>query len=311
MQFIDAAGIRRALTFPFLIEALEAAHRRPKMEVQDAHLGPSDAHFLVRSAVDRGRFMLTKAITSVPGNPGAGLPAVQAVCVLFGGADGRPLAILDGTEITYWRTAANSALGAKFLAPPHPESLLIAGAGPLAAWLVRAHRAVRPSLSRVTVWNRTFERAERLAEALREEGVAASATEKLAAAAAEADVICACTRASAPFVEGAWLKPGSHLDLVGGYTPQTREAGDDAVRRALVFVDLRESALGVGDILQPIASGALTEAGILGDLYDLAAGRVAGRRSARDITLFKNAGGAHLDLMTCETVMRRLGSVNS
>lgn len=310
MLFIDAAAIGRALTFPLLIDALETAHRRPKIEVQDAFLGGDSAHYFVRNAVDAGRFMLTKAITSFPGNLGAGkLPAVQAVCILFDGADGRPLAVLDGTEITCWRTAAGSALGAKYLAPPHPETLLIAGAGQMAPWLVRAHRAVRPSLKRVLIWNRTAARAGRLAEDLRGEGAEASATENLAAATSEADVICACTRSLAPLIEGARLKPGAHLDLTGGYTPETREADDDAVRRALVFADRRESALGVGDILQPIASGALDEGGILGDLYDLATGRVAGRRTAQDITLFKNAGGAHLDLMTCEAVLQQAGAV--
>jgi ornithine cyclodeaminase/alanine dehydrogenase-like protein (mu-crystallin family) len=310
MQFIDAAAIRGSLTFPALIDALEAAHRRPKIEVHDAWLGEPRAHYFVRSAVEAGRFMLTKAITSFPGNlAGGSLPAVQAVCILFDGADGRPLAALDGTEITSWRTAADSALGARYLAPPHPETLLMAGAGQMAPWLVRAHRAERPSLARVLIWNRTPARADLLAKELRNEGVAASAVEDLAIATAEADVISACTRSLAPIIEGARLKPGAHLDLVGGYNAQTREADDEAARRALVFADRRESALDVGDILQPLASGALGEAGILGDLYDLASGRGAGRRSAQDITLFKNAGGAHLDLMTCEAVLRRLGAL--
>ena len=122
-----------------------------------------------------------------------------------------------------------------------------------------------------------------------------------------ADIISTCTRSHEALVLGANLTPGVHLDLVGGYTPGTREADDDAARRALVFVDRRESAFaGVGDILQPIASGAIREADVLGDLYDLVAGRIAGRRSPSDITLFKNAGGGHLDLMTAELVFQKL-----
>jgi ornithine cyclodeaminase len=309
MMFADAASVRRVLTFPVLIAALEAAHRRPKAEIQDAHLGGGNGQYFVRHAVDPGRFMASKLITSFPANlAGGALPAVQAVCVLFSGNNGAPLAVVDGTEITYWRTAADSALGAKFLASPDPATLLVTGAGSLSKWLVHAHRTVRPSLSRVMIWNRTHARAEQVAGELRQDGIAAKAVAGLEAAVREADVITTCTRSHIPLIKGADLKPGAHLDLVGGYTPQTREADDEAVRRARIFTDRRESAFGVGDIVQPIASGTICKADLLGDLYDLASGAVAGRRSAADITLFKNAGGAHLDLMTCETVLERLGA---
>jgi ornithine cyclodeaminase len=309
IPFVDAAGVRRALTFPVLIAAFEDAHCRPKAEIQDAHLGGESGRYFVRHAVDPGRYMASKLITSFPANlAGGALPAVQAVCVLFSGTSGEPLAVIDGTEITYWRTAADSALGAKFLAPPAPETLLVAGAGSMSKWLVRAHRAVRPSLGRVLIWNRTQARAEQVAGQLREERIAAIAVTGLDAAVREADVITTCTRSDVPLIKGADLRRGVHLDLVGGYTPQTREADDEAARRALIFTDRRESALEVGDIVQPVASGAICETDVLGDLYDLASGRVAGRRSATDITFFKNAGGAHLDLMTCVTVLEQLGA---
>jgi ornithine cyclodeaminase len=310
MRFVDAAEIRKVLTFPILIAALEAAHRRPKMEVQDAFLGSESELYFVRSAVDAGRFMASKLITSFPANLAGGeLPAVQAVCVLFDGANGRPLAVIDGTEVTYWRTAADSALGAKLLAPTQPQTLLVVGAGEMSRWLARAHCAVRPSLRRVLIWNRTPQRAVDVAALLAREGIAAEATGDLDAATRAADVITTCTRSHVPLVRGANLRPGVHLDLVGGYTPQTREADDEAARRALVFIDRRESAFaGVGDILQPIASGAIRETDVLGDLYDLVGNRIAGRRSPDDITFFKNAGGGHLDLMTCEAVFRQLGA---
>ena len=247
MQFIDAAEVRRVLTFPILIAALEAAHRRPKMEVQDAHLGTAQEHYFVRHAVDRGRIMASKLITSFPANLSQGkLPAVQAVCVLFDGRDGRPLAVLDGTEITYWRTAADSALGAKFLAAPSPGTLLVVGAGGLSRWLIRAHLTVRPSHKRVLIWNRTFERAERLAAEFQGEGVDAVPARDLDAATREADIITACTRSQTPLIKGANLKAGAHLDLVGGYTALTREADDEAARRALIFTDRREVRPGRG-----------------------------------------------------------------
>lgn len=308
MRFVTEADVARVLSFPVLVAALEDAHRRPKIDVLDSYLGDERAQYVIRSAVDHGRFMASKMYTSFPANLAAGkLPAVQAMCVLFDGADGRPLAVIDGTTITHWRTAADSALGAKLLAPAAPETLLIVGAGKIAHWLVRAHRAVRPSLGRVLIWNRSRDRAEALAERLTQEGLDARIVADLDAATAQADVISSCTRSHTPLIKGACLKLGTHLDLVGGYTPQTREADDEAASRARVFVDRRETAFdGVGDILQPIASGAISEADVLGDLYDLASGRVEGRTAATDITFFKNAGGGHLDLIACETVYRRL-----
>jgi ornithine cyclodeaminase len=291
---------------------MEAAHRRPKAEVLDGYLGSENEQYVIRSAVERGRYMASKMFTSFPANLAGGeMPAVQAVCVLFDGSNGRPLAVIDGTEITHWRTAADSALGAKFLALPNPEVLLVVGAGEMAEWLVRAHRTVRPSLRRVLIWNRTTARASGLAVRLREEGIEAQTTADLDAATRLADVITTCTRAHEPLIKGANLRPGVHLDLVGGYTPRTREADDEAARRARIFVDRRESAFhGVGDILQPIASGAIRETDVLGDLYDLAAG-AAGRLSETDITYFKNAGGGHLDLMACDVVFEQLATARN
>lgn len=307
MRFVDLREINGALTFPTLIATLEEAHRRPKIEIEDGFLGSEGAHYFVRHAVDRGRLMGSKLITSFPANLGGELPAVQSVCVVFDGTNGRPLAVLDGTALTTWRTAADSALGAKLLASTDPKTLLVVGAGVMSRWLVRAHLSVRPSLTRVLLWNRTPARAVEVAALLSQEGVAAESAGGLDAAVAEADIITSCTRAHEPLIKGALLKAGAHLDLVGSYTPQTREADDACLRRGLVFVDRRETASSVGDIVQPIAEGVISEREVLGDLYDLAGGAVAGRRSPSDITVFKNAGGAHLDLMTVELVLTRLG----
>ena len=308
MRYIGAAEIASVLSFPLLIDAIEAAHRRERIEVKDTIMGCGQAHYFVRNAIDPGRFMASKLITSFPSNPDSGLlPAVQAVCVLFDGADGRPLAVLDGTEITYWRTAADSALGARLLSNPEPKTLLVAGAGAMSPRLIRAHCCVRPSLNRVLIWNRTAARAETVAKAMQAEGMPVTAAGDLAAATAMADVITACTRSRTPVILGSLLKPGVHLDLVGAFTPDAREADDEAARRARIFVDRRESAFdGAGDILLPIASGAIGRADVLGDLYDLVGGKVAGRRDAGEITLFKNAGGGHFDLIACELVHRLL-----
>jgi ornithine cyclodeaminase len=138
MRVIDAEAIRKTLTFEMLVDAMEAAHRRPRMEVQDGLLGSEQAQYLVRHAVDRGRFVASKLVTSFPANLAEGkLPAVQAASVLFDGQNGRPLAVIDGIEVTYWKTAADSTLGAKLLAPPNPDTMLVVGAGELSRWLVR------------------------------------------------------------------------------------------------------------------------------------------------------------------------------
>ena len=221
MRFIEASEIRKTLSFPALIDAIESAHRRPKIEVHETMLGNEKALYFARHAIDHGRFMASKLITSFPANLEAGaLPAVQAVCVLFDGTNGRPLAVLDGTEITYWRTAADSALGSKLLAPPSPETLLVVGAGEMSRWLVRAHCTVRPSLQRVLIWNRTTERAEAVAAELSREGIVAEVTRDLEAATPLADVITTCTRSQVPLIKGANLKPGAHLDPVS-YTHLT------------------------------------------------------------------------------------------
>jgi len=310
LRFVSDAEVTRVLTFPILIAALEEAHRRSKMEVLDAFLGDEKGQYVIRSAVDPGRYMASKMFTSFPTNLAGGqMPAVQAVCVLFDGTNGRPLAAMDGTEITHWRTAADSALGTKLLGPPSPLTLLCVGAGEMSEWLIRGHRTARPSIERVVIWNRSPERAADLARRLVEDGVKAETTMDLDAATREADVITTCTRSHQPLIKGRNLRPGTHLDLVGGYTPQTREADDDAARISRVFVDRRESAFhGVGDILQPIANGVIGESDVLGDHYDLMSEAVTGRQTADDITFFKNAGGGHLDLMTAEAVLERLGN---
>jgi ornithine cyclodeaminase/alanine dehydrogenase-like protein (mu-crystallin family) len=309
MRLVTAEEIGRVMTFPALVAAMEASHRRAKIEIHDLLMGEEKALYFVRSAADKGNAFGSKLITSFPGNvSGEGeLPAVQAVYVLFSATDGRPLAVLDGTAITWWKTAADSALGAKLLAPTHARVLAVLGAGAMSPWLARAHRSVRPSIEKVLIWNRTRERAEKVAAELRAEGVDARFEEDLETAVKQSEIVSSATRSHSPLIQGAWLKPGMHLDLVGGYTPKTREADDEAARRSRIFVDRRESAFdGVGDILQPIASGAIRKEDVLGDLYDLIGGGLAGRRSADDITLFKNAGGGHLDLMTAQAIVARL-----
>jgi ornithine cyclodeaminase len=212
---------------------------------------------------------------------------------------------MDGTEITYWRTSADSALGSRLLSRENAQTLLVVGAGAMSRWLVRAHMAVRPSLHRVLVWNRNADRGQELCVDLLQAGIAAMLVQDLNAATSDADIITCCTASQVPLIKGECLRPGTHLDLVGGYSEATREADDEAARRSKIFVDRRESAFhGVGDILTPIRNGTISETDVLGDLYDLIGKKIPGRQLPEDITFFKNAGGGHFDLIASEAIYR-------
>jgi ornithine cyclodeaminase/alanine dehydrogenase-like protein (mu-crystallin family) len=315
MRVIDATTVHRLLDYAPLVAALAAAHREAPPLVGRSLLEPPPGAgrigegFLVLPAWAHGRAFGVKMVTIVPGNAelADGPPTVQAVYQLFEGVTGRPVAVIDGTALTLRKTAADSGLGAKLLARTDAKTLLMIGAGALAPHLIGAHLAVRPALERVLVWNRSAPRRDRLLAELARQGIAAEASDDLEAAVRAADVISAATLASAPLVRGAWLRPGTHVDLVGAYTPTMREADDEAMRRARVHVDYRGSTVGEsGELIQPIASGAITEQDVLGDLFDLCQGRTPGRRAADEITLFKNGGGSHLDLFTAEFLLRRL-----
>ena len=315
LRLIDAESVHRLLDYAPLVEALAAAHREAPPLVGRSLLEPPPGAgrvgegFLVLPAWAHGRAFGVKMVTIVPGNAelADGPPTVQAVYQLFEGVTGRPVAVIDGTALTLRKTAADSGLGAKLLARDDVRTLLMIGAGALAPHLIGAHLAVRPSLERVLVWNRSAPWRDRLLERLARQGVPAEASDDLEAAVRAADVISAATLASEPLVRGAWLRPGTHVDLVGAYTPTMREADDEAMRRARVHVDYRGSTIGEsGELIQPIASGAITEQDVLGDLFDLCQGRTPGRRAADEITLFKNGGGSHLDLFTAEFLLRRL-----
>lgn len=315
LRLIDAESVHRLLDYAPLVEALAAAHREAPPLVGRSLLEPPPGvgrvgeGFLVLPAWAHGRAFGVKMVTIVPGNADLedGPPTVQAVYQLFEGVTGRPVAVIDGTALTLRKTAADSGLGAKLLARDDVRTLLMIGAGALAPHLIGAHLAVRPSLERVLVWNRSAPRRDRLLERLARQGVPAEASEDLEAAVRAADVISAATLASEPLVRGAWLRPGTHVDLVGAYTPTMREADDETMRRARVHVDYGGSTIGEsGELTQPIASGAITEQDVLGDLFDLCQGRSPGRRTADEITLFKNGGGSHLDLFTAEFLLRQL-----
>jgi len=307
MRVVIADEVHELCAWEGLIEALRHAHSGPRPLVGRAGLDSADDHFIDMPAWQPGVAMGSKLVTVMPANPdNAGLPAVQALYALFDGRNGSPLAVIDGAALTYRKTAADSALGSRLLSRPDPEVLLMVGAGALAPFLIAAHIAARPSLNRLLVWNRRMEKAEALVREFADTGIAATACE-LEPGVRLADIICCATAATSPLIAGRWLKAGAHLDLVGGFTPEMRECDDDCVRRARLFVDSRWFAIDqTGDLGDPIRRGIVARDRIEADLFELCGGQHGMARQPDDITLFKNAGGAHLDLFTALHIWSRL-----
>jgi len=315
MRVVTAAELERVLSYPALIEALREAFRADiETPLRHTHMlgrsGDGEAKMLLMPAWTRSGERLTgcKIVSVYPGNLKIGKPSVYGSYLLMSGETGEPLAVMDGTVLTAWRTACASALAASYLARQDAEHLLMIGAGALAPHLVRAHASVRP-IRRVTLWNRTRGHAVKLAFGLAVGGVEPEIADDLEAAVAEADIVSCATLSSTPLVRGKWLKKGAHLDLVGAYTPKMRESDDDAVRRARVYVDTREGAPKEGgDIAQPLRKGVLKKARIRGDLFDLCRGKVKGRTRDSEITLFKSVGTAIEDLAAAMLVWRSLST---
>ena len=246
-----------------------------------------------------------KIVTLVPGNASRGEGTVLGSYMLMSGVTGAPLAVLDGTTLTHLRTAAASALGARYLARENASRLVMVGAGAMVPHLIAAHASIRP-IREVSIWARDIAKSTALAASMSGRAYSVRAITDLDTAIGEADIVSSATLSAHPLVHGRFLSPGMHVDLVGAYTPDMREADDDAIRRARVYVDTIEGATHeAGDIVQPLKSGVLAPDGIVGDLFGLAGGRIGGRASADEITLFKSVGTALEDLAAAKLAFDR------
>jgi len=309
MRMFSAGDVDRALTFSGLVEALRTTFRdgvvqplrhhhtieRPDGAASTLLLMPAWTD-LNAAGTSAGSHIGIKIVTVSPDNNAIGKPAVMGQYLLLDGKTGEPQALIDGQRLTQWRTACASALAATYLAREDASKLVVIGAGALCPFLAKAHSAVRP-IKEIRIWNRTAANAEKAAAALRGDGLPATATTDLDAALRWADIISSATISNDPLVKGALLRPGTHVDLVGGFTPTMREADDAAIRRARVYVDTRAGATKeAGDIVQPLASGVLTADAIIADLFELTRGEKPGRGDADEITLFKSVGAALEDL---------------
>ena len=304
MQLISAEAVDRILDHHSLADALADAFRggvtapvrhhhtieRAKGTDSTLLLMPAWSDF--SKPVSGNGYMGVKIATVSPDNNDIGKPAVMAVYLLSDGTTGEPLALIDGQSLTLWRTATASALAGRYLARKGASRMAMIGAGKLSGHLIRAHAAMHP-LVHVTIWNRSRSNADKLAEELATESFSVDVTEDREAAIADADIISAATISATPLIEGAWLKAGAHVDLVGAFKPDLRESDDDAVRRAILFVDTFDGALKeAGDLVQPIKAGIISRDDIAAELAMLCRGDHPGRRDDMEITLFKSTGAS-------------------
>ncbi|WP_299770309.1 ornithine cyclodeaminase family protein [uncultured Pseudoteredinibacter sp.] len=312
MDFIDQQTIDRALPFAGLVDALQQAFasdiETPLRNHYDIPNPQSsrETTLLMMPSWQAGSDIGIKLVTVTPESYKYDLPSIQGTYVLFDAVRGCVKATMDAPALTAKRTAAASALASRFMSRPDSRKLLMVGTGTLSSQLIRAHASVRP-IEEVIIWGRSPDKAQAIAEleSLAEFNI--SVTEDLAEAVAEVDIISVATMSKEPLIMGDWLKAGQHLDLVGAYRPDMREADDECIRRSRIVVDNYAGACKeTGDIATPIADGILKKEDLCADLFELCRKEKHFLRSADDITLFKSVGHALEDLAAAQLVVKSL-----
>jgi 1-pyrroline-2-carboxylate reductase [NAD(P)H] len=312
MKVIEAVDVHRVLTFPELVETIRTTFgnpagtpRRTLYQLQEDD--PYHDAFAVLPAWS-SEVIGVKAFTYLPSNKPKGRPILHSKILLFDRETGAPLALVDGTSVTHWRTAAVAGLAADYLARKDVKKLLVCGTGNLAPYMTLAHAAVR-SYDDIAIWGRNADNAAKAVAAVkakRPELPVRVATD-LEATARSADVISCATAAKEPVILGGWVKPGTHTDFIGNHERKHRETDTELVVKSRVYVDSRANTMNeAGEILLPIEEGRITEAHVIGELADLCSGRVGGRQSAQEITLFKSVGTALSDLAAAGLVAQRV-----
>ncbi|MFD9894676.1 ornithine cyclodeaminase family protein [Amycolatopsis sp. NPDC059027] len=306
MLTITADDAAHALTFEALVPALREGFRRGA-HTPDRHTHSLDensgASLLLMPSWSDDAYLGVKLVTIFPGNNALGRPALSSAYILSSATTGEHLAVIDGDELTRRRTTATSALAASYLARPDSRVLLVVGAGHIGGMLPAAYRS-QFDLRTVLVHDAAPAAAHRLADALRADGLDAEVVTDLAAATGRADIVSCATLATTPIIRGEWLRPGTHLDLIGSFRPHMREADDDCLRLSTVYIDTPTALAESGDLVQPVSAGAFDPATIAGTLSQLCREEVAGRRDPDQITVFKAVGSGLADLAAAEHVLR-------
>ncbi len=287
---------QRDLDWIALTDALAVGHRLPKAKVEDVFIYRDPETLLNRSAWINGMGLAVKCATIFPNNKTQGKPMVNGAVNLFSDENGQLDAIVDFHLVTKWKTAGDSLLAARRLARPDSKHILIVGAGTVGHSLWQAYSAVFPQ-AEFSVWNRSPEGATQFAKDC--DGV--TVAHNLETAVKAADIVTSATMTTEPILKGAWFQPGQHIDLIGAYRPDMREVDDEALLRSRVFVDSYATTLGhIGELKIPIENGVIAPEHVVADYYEEAA---FARGQRDEITLFKNGGGAHLDLMTSRYIL--------
>lgn len=295
--FVTQDNTEQHLTWAGAVDALIAGHRLPQAETKDLFLGRHGETLLNRAAWIPGLGFGTKAVTVYDANRSIDFPTVQGAMIVFDATNGTVEAFVESELVTKWKTAADSVLGSKFLARPDSRTLLIVGSGSVALSLVHAYTTTFPNLDQILIWNRTQSRAKELIDNINIDGVDINLASDLPEAVKRSDIVATATMSRSPILQGDWVKPGTHVDLIGAFKADMREADDSLISKGHLFVDSRETTIDhIGELMIPIKSGVIFNTDIRADLYGLIGGH-EGRTDNDQITIYKNGGGAHLDLM--------------
>ncbi|ANB73636.1 MULTISPECIES: bifunctional Delta(1)-pyrroline-2-carboxylate/Delta(1)-piperideine-2-carboxylate reductase [Paraburkholderia] len=308
MQIVDQRETAARLPAPKLIAALEQMFvegcevpLRQSYKIESAS-GESDGTLLLMPAWQKSRKLGVKTVSIYPNNRSRGLPGLHSTYILFDAETGAPIAMLDGDTITSRRTAAASALAARYLSRVDASTLLLLGSGRVASLIPEAYTAVR-RIQKVMVWDIDSNSAATLVENLNHVGMVATVTTDLESSVAQADVVSCATLSTRPLVHGKWLRPGTHLDLIGGFTPTMRESDNDCYVGTSVFIDTDEALAKAGDLLEPIKAGVFQKEAVCARLEQLCRKEHPGRKANDEITLFKAVGTALEDLAAACTAM--------
>jgi ornithine cyclodeaminase len=294
IPIISFDDVDHLMTWRMVMDAISDGHNRPKADVADSFVRRDDDTLLTRSAWIDGLGVVVKAATVIPQNT----PSIDGGVMLFNDAKGSLDAVVDFHLITKWKTVGDSLLAASILARPDSKRMVIMGAGTVSRNVINAYRSVFPDIQ-ISIWNRTTATAETLAKQM-----GCDVAYDLGDAVASSDIVTCATMSATPVLHGEWLSAGTHVDLIGAYRPDMREVDDAAITAGSLFVDSRETTIEhIGELRDPIARGIISADDVTADFYDLNSGKFV-RSSDLEITIFKNGGGAHLDLMVANAALR-------
>lgn len=304
MKFITRETFGPVKDWVYFLDAIDAGHALPKAQVEDVFLGSQDKILLSRAARIESIGFGVKSVTVMADNTACGLPGAQGGIIIFDEETDTPTALIDGALITDIKTAADSALGARYLARRDVRNMVLVGVSNVARNNIAAYSQIFPSLDCFALWNRTYAKAEALSSELSETGIEVKASKDLAHAVAEDDIVSCATMSLDPILEGKWLQPGTHVDLIGAFRADMREADDYVLTRGEIYFDSRDTTIAhIGELRIPPAEGVISESDIIADLDQLNTAKAVARLQDT-ITVFKNGRGAHLDLMIANAILK-------